>query len=129
MRCYRLLLRLYPASFRAEYGDEMCAVFAARRREVNPIAFWAEAITDVIINAARVPLTLLQEDLRWAARVLWKSPGFTLAPAQTTGTFTDPGVALTVPCADTAFDQTGKSIVVRSATNCPRWTLRRPADT
>ncbi|HZM96043.1 MAG TPA: ABC transporter permease [Vicinamibacterales bacterium] len=78
MRFYRLLLRLYPASFRAEYGDEMCAVFAARRREVNPIALWADAITDVIINAVRVHLSLLQDDLRWAARVLWKSPGFTL---------------------------------------------------
>ena len=33
MRLYRALLRLYPASFRAEYGAEMCAVFARERRE------------------------------------------------------------------------------------------------
>ena len=39
------------------------------------------------------------------------SPGWTPAPAQTTGTLTEPGVAFTVPCALTAFDQTGKSIV------------------
>jgi len=26
---YRLLLRLYPASFRSEYGAEMLAIFAA----------------------------------------------------------------------------------------------------
>jgi hypothetical protein len=31
MRFYRALLLLYPASFRAEYGEEMCAVFARRR--------------------------------------------------------------------------------------------------
>ena len=27
MRFYRALLHLYPSSFRAEYGEEMCAVF------------------------------------------------------------------------------------------------------
>jgi hypothetical protein len=31
MTLYRALLRLYPASFRAEYGDEMCAIFVASR--------------------------------------------------------------------------------------------------
>ena len=31
-----------------------------------------------------------------------------MAPAQTTGTLTEPAVALTVPCALIAFDQTGK---------------------
>ena len=36
------------------------------------------------------------------------SPGRCCAPAQTTGTLTEPGVALTVPCALIAFDQTGK---------------------
>src|SRR5262245_49591086 len=45
------------------------------------------------------------------------SPGRTSAPAQTILTLTDPGLALTVPCAETAFDQTGKSIAVRSATS------------
>ena len=35
MSLYRALLRLYPASFRAEYGDEMCAIFARRRREAR----------------------------------------------------------------------------------------------
>ena len=32
------------------------------------------------------------------------------APAQTIGTLTEPSVSLTVPCAETAFDQTGKPI-------------------
>ena len=35
MRWYRALLRLYPQSFRAEYGDEMAAIFAERRRDVS----------------------------------------------------------------------------------------------
>ena len=30
MRLYRLLLYLYPAAFRVEYGEEMCAIFEER---------------------------------------------------------------------------------------------------
>ena len=33
MLAYRLLLHLYPSSFRAEYGDEMRAIFARRWQE------------------------------------------------------------------------------------------------
>jgi hypothetical protein len=33
MGFYRALLRAYPASFRNEYGDEMCAIFARRLRD------------------------------------------------------------------------------------------------
>jgi hypothetical protein len=43
MSAYRALLRLYPASFRAEYGEEMCALFARRRREVRVLAGFAAA--------------------------------------------------------------------------------------
>jgi hypothetical protein len=35
MRLYRALLSLYPKSFRAEYGAEMCAVFEQRRRSAG----------------------------------------------------------------------------------------------
>ena len=45
------------------------------------------------------------------------SPASIAAPAQTTGTLTEPSVSLTVPCAETAFDQTGKPISVRSRTS------------
>src|SRR3989304_6005737 len=42
MRAYRALLRLYPASFRAEYGDELCAIFRERRRDATgPLALAA----------------------------------------------------------------------------------------
>ena len=33
MRFYRALLHLYPTSFRNEYGEEMAAIFAQRRRD------------------------------------------------------------------------------------------------
>ena len=37
MRAYRALLHLYPASFRAEYGAEMCAIFARARRDASGV--------------------------------------------------------------------------------------------
>src|SRR5580658_1710940 len=45
------------------------------------------------------------------------SPGWIAAPAHTTGIFTDPAVALTVPCALMALDHTGKSMAVSSLTS------------
>jgi hypothetical protein len=35
MRLYDLLLRLYPASFRNEYGREMRAIFVQHRRDAH----------------------------------------------------------------------------------------------
>ena len=35
MRLYRVLLHLYPASFRGEYGEEMCAIFRRRLRDAD----------------------------------------------------------------------------------------------
>jgi hypothetical protein len=37
MTFYNLLLHLYPASFRNEYGEEMRAVFSRRRRDVTSV--------------------------------------------------------------------------------------------
>jgi predicted permease len=80
MGLYRALLRLYPASFRGEYRDELCAVFAERRRRtsgVGPVAvLWLDAIRDVFVNAARVHADILRQDLRYARRGLTRTPGF-----------------------------------------------------
>ena len=100
MRLYRVLLHLYPASFRAEYGSEMCAVFAQRARDASSpfglLALWAETLLDVSWNAARTHLDILGQDLRYTARTLGRSPGFTatvigvaaLGVGATTATFT-----------------------------------------
>ena len=82
MWAYRALLRLLPASFRAEYGDEMTAVVAARRREAaGPLgraAAGAAAILDVFSTSARVHADILRQDLHFAARSLRRTPAFSL---------------------------------------------------
>jgi putative ABC transport system permease protein len=83
MRLHRLLLRLYPASFRHEYGDEMIRLFAERRRgaagAVERLALWIEALRDACITAPRVHLDILAQDLRYTRRTLARTPGFAVA--------------------------------------------------
>src|SRR5688572_23321327 len=76
MLLYRILLHLFPASFRAEYGEEMRAVFAARRLKENIVSLWTGTILDVFGNALRVHADILNQDIRWTLRPLRHSPGF-----------------------------------------------------
>jgi predicted permease len=82
MGFYRALLLLYPASFRAEYGGEMCAVFRQRLRSAGGPAGRAAAglgaLADVLLNAPAVHWDLARQDLRFTARALARSPGFSL---------------------------------------------------
>lgn len=75
---YRMLLRLYPASFRAEYGDALCAAFLETARESSPARAVANAIPDVMGNAIGAHLDILVQDLRYAVRTLRRAPGFAL---------------------------------------------------
>jgi putative ABC transport system permease protein len=81
MTLYRALLRLYPAGYRAEYGDELHATFVQRLRErgrLAPLVGPFAALADVLPNAFLVHLDLLRQDLRHAARSLARTPGFAL---------------------------------------------------
>lgn len=76
-----LLLRLYPASFRAEYGDEIARIFGERRRRAaNPleaVALWGGFIADTVTAAVPAHLDILRQDLTYTGRALRRSPGFT----------------------------------------------------
>ncbi len=90
MRFYRLLLRLYPAAFRAEYGDDMQALFAEGRRaaagrRAGLLALWIEAVADVLRNAVPAHWDILRQDLRYAARALASAPGFALTVVLVSG--------------------------------------------
>ena len=82
MRLYRALLHLYPSSFRNEYGGEMCAIFARRRRGASwPFglaALWLDVVADVAVNAGRVQFDLALQDLRYTLRTLGRARGFAL---------------------------------------------------
>ena len=82
MGVYRALLHLYPASFHAEYADEMCAILARRRRDASGpwsvAALWTAIFFEVLLNAAAVHWDVLRQDLRYTARTLARTPGFAL---------------------------------------------------
>ncbi len=79
---YQALLRLYPASFRNEYGAEMARDFERRLRSARGaagrIAVAVAASVDVVVHAAGAQRDLTFQDLRYAGRSLLRSPGFAL---------------------------------------------------
>jgi putative ABC transport system permease protein len=81
MRFYRLLLRLYPSSFRQDYGEEISDVFAERSHRMSgPLAWLRIALAgmaDIVPNAIATHRELLVQDLRYAVRSLLRAPGFT----------------------------------------------------
>lgn len=83
MSLHRLLLALYPKSFRNEYGEELRRVFARRRREATSwpavATLWIGEVADTVATATRVHLDVLGQDLRHTRRSLFRSRGFAAA--------------------------------------------------
>ena len=101
-RAYRLLLRAFPVDFRARFGADMEALFAARLAESRSslrarTVVWARALGDVLRHAPAERLSALRHgrnspwlrqrrrshteqflrDVRVGARSLARAPGFT----------------------------------------------------
>jgi predicted permease len=81
MSFYRALLHCYPRSFRAEYGGEMIKDFAREWQGASGAGragLLFATIVDVVISASKVHLDILGQDLKYAARSLRRTPGFTV---------------------------------------------------
>src|SRR3954465_4730372 len=81
MRLYRLLLYLYPASFRAHHAEEMAAIFRMRLRDATGVwrlSLWFETFHEVVMNAPAVHWDILKQDLRHTVRTLNRARGFAL---------------------------------------------------
>ena len=76
---YRVLLRLYPASFRTEYRSELIQAFEDSLRDRGRVATLAGAIADTVANALLAHGAILLQDLRYAYRSLSRTRGFALA--------------------------------------------------
>jgi putative ABC transport system permease protein len=76
---YRALLRLYPRSFRDEYGGEMRAIFARRWRQ-DPRTFGRmllliEACIDALGNAPAAHIEIFRQDVAAARQTIRHAPG------------------------------------------------------
>jgi len=65
---YRLLLYLYPASFRAEYGEDLRACWARQS--------WITVLADALCNAPAIHFDILRKDLVYTMRTLRRAPAF-----------------------------------------------------
>jgi len=82
VRAFRKLLRLFPAEFRGDFGDEMTDVFRDQHRDAErggPMALmslWWDTLRGVVTTAPREHWDLLRADVRYALRNLRTNPGF-----------------------------------------------------
>src|SRR6266545_3454527 len=78
-RLFRLLLKLFPAEFRGDFGDNMAADFDDQRREVEGRngavrALWVRTIVDLVRRAPREHFDILARDATYGLRMLRRHP-------------------------------------------------------
>src|SRR5262244_1795380 len=83
VRVFRLLLRVLPAEFRGDFGDDMQADFAEQYRDARDAsrataaAVWLRTVPDLLQTALRQHGDALVSDVRFALRLMWRTPAFT----------------------------------------------------
>ena len=75
-RLYRRLLRLYPPEFREEYGQEMATLYRDRARAEPAVSLWFDLVADLARTAPGEWCSILVQDLRYAVRLLRRTPVF-----------------------------------------------------
>ncbi|MBK5296760.1 MAG: ABC transporter permease, partial [Vicinamibacteria bacterium] len=82
-RAYRLLLRMLPGDFRAEFGREMEGVFLDEQREAARAArrgaswqLWLRTLGGILATAPAQHVDVLTQDLTYAGRSLAQTPVF-----------------------------------------------------
>ena len=61
-RPYRMLVRLYPRSFRDEYGEDLITLFQDQRADEHGARVWARAVLDLAVT---VPTQHLEVHMRY----------------------------------------------------------------
>ena len=82
-RVFRALLRIFPADFRGDFGDDMTADFRDQRdeaartgRRASMLRIWLRALLDVLRRAPAEHADVLLRDAKYARRVLRRRPAF-----------------------------------------------------
>ena len=81
-RLFRALLRLFPAEFRGDFGDDMADDFREQRLDAEsggaaPAArLWTKTALDIGRRAPLEHLDILKRDAAYAVRLLLRRPGF-----------------------------------------------------
>jgi hypothetical protein len=78
-RLYRLLLRLYPADFRAQFGSELAQWYLDRRRHESAVRVWVDVARDLFSTAPKQQVTAVSSDLRYALRSVRRAPALAFA--------------------------------------------------
>lgn len=76
-RLFRWFVRLFPAEFRGDFGDEMAQVFeeerieAASRGRIALVRLWVRTLAGVAEVASREHIHTLRRDAGYALRMMW----------------------------------------------------------